>query len=170
MTDDSARVVSAKPAEKNVTVTESDLIYIIPAAALGFWWALMFLISRVSGWSALAEVYQSDGDDDGPKLRRQSLMLMRGRIPASYNNAVTIGADSMSLRLSVMLFFRPFHEPLKIPFSDLVATRRRVLLLDGFELSSTRVDGPKIVVSRKQAEWIAVNAAGALRLPAEAAA
>ena len=153
-----------------MTLTETDYIAIFALGGLGFWWMLMFLISRVSGWSALAEVYATEtGDFDGDRLRMQSLTMMRGRLPSSYNNAVTIGADSLALRLSAMIFFRPFHPPLKIPFSDLVAAPRRVFLLDGVELSASRAPAVKIVVNRQQAAWIAERAAGALRLPIVAA-
>lgn len=145
---------------------DNDLIYLAPLAALGVWNAVLFAVSRVSGWSALAEIYAADDDFDGRTLRMQSIVMMRGKMPSSYGNIATIGADSYALRLSMPFFFRPFHPPLRIPFSDLSSAAKRVLLGERVELTASRASSVKIVLTRAQAAFIEANAAGALRVPA----
>lgn len=149
-----------------MTVTDADLPYLIPIAVLSVWWTAMFVLSRVSGWSALAEAYATDEDFEGAKAQLQSLSFTRFGLPANYNNVVTIGADAAALRLSVFLLFRPFHAPLKIPFADLTARRKKVLVFESVELTAARAPNVKIVLAKDRADWIEAASAGALRVPA----
>lgn len=149
-----------------MTVTDADLPYLLPIAVVSVWWMAMFVLSRVSGWSALAEAYATDEDFEGAKTQLQSLSLTRFGLPANYNNVVTIGADAAALRLSVFVLFRPFHPPLKIPFADISVKARKILVFETAELRAARAPQVGIGMARNRAEWIAAASSGALRLGA----
>ncbi len=149
-----------------------DLPYHIPLAIVLVWCAVLSLLAKLGGWSALAEHYRADSDFDGPKRRFQSIGMERVRaMPVSINNVAEIGVDGQYLRLSMFLLFRPGHPPLKIPFSDLSAHERKLLLGSDVLMRTAREPSIGIVISRALAEWIAASSGGLFRLdPATAAA
>ena len=147
-----------------MTITDADLAYLIPIAAISMWWAVMFAVSRVSGWSLLAEAYATDEDFDGAKAQLQSLSFTRFGLPANYNNVVTVGADAAALRLSMFLFFRPFHPPLKIPFADITAEAKKMLVFEAVQLRAARVPQVRISMPKDRATWVAAASSGAFHL------
>lgn len=148
-----------------MTVTDADLPYLIPIAAISVWWVAMYLASRIGGWSLLAEAYATEEDFDGAKAQFQSVSLTRFGVPANYNNLITIGADASTLRLSVFLLFRPFHPPLKIPFADLSAKRKKLLVFETVELTAAKAPPVRISITANRAVSIAAASGGTFRVP-----
>lgn len=89
--------------------------------------ALLFLISRGSGWSALADTYPAQGD------RPRALVwlgygVFRGWI--GYNGGLVVAADERGLYISAMPIVLSFcHRPIFIPWRELreIRVRRRGL-------------------------------------------
>lgn len=147
-----------------MNASDTDILYWLPLIAFAAWWAIFLFIARFGGWSALAEVYATDEEFDGAKASMQSVALQRYGFPAGYNNIAIIGADASALRLSLPIFFRLHHPPLKIPFSDIAAKTRSILGFKRIELTASRAPGVKIVISKARADWIAAASHGAFRL------
>ncbi len=91
-------------------------------ATIGLVGIVSFLISRVSGWSALANFYRSSGEFLGQVWRFQSGQF---RWHMGYNNCLTIGANASGLYLSTFFILRIGHPSLFIPWSDVSATLQK---------------------------------------------
>ena len=148
-----------------MTQAETEFVWWIPFAAFAFWWGLLFAISRVSGWSALAEIYASDEDFDGPRRNFQTVTMKRGQMRSHYGNVVTFGADAAALRLSMFILMRPFHPRLKIPHADLAARRTKALgIIPYVEVSVARAPGVVLQIPVSAAEWIGARSSGAFTI------
>lgn len=125
------------------------------------WSVVLSLLARLSGWSALAEHYEAADSFEGPTRRFQTISMARYRsLPSNYGNIVNLGADARGLHLSLLLPFRPFHPPLVIPWSDLLAAPRQVLLWARVELTAARAPEVKIVIPGPTAAWLAEQSGG----------
>lgn len=82
------------------------------------------ILSRVSGWHALAEVYRQDEPFQGRVWRFQRGQF---RYLMSYKNCVTVGADSNGLYIALLFLFRIAHPPLFIPWREISVSRGKVL-------------------------------------------
>ena len=80
------------------------------------WCAVMLLISRIGGWSRLAEYYPNNNLEPTQTWGFESVSL---RYYTGYNGCINMGCDSAALYLSVWLPFRIGHPNLRIPWSDL---------------------------------------------------
>ena len=74
-----------------------------------------------------------------------------------------VGADPYALRLRMIFLFKPHHANLKIPFSDLTATPRKLMLMNMVELAPARTPGVKILIAKSRADWIFAQSSGALK-------
>jgi len=75
---------------------------------------VFFIISKMSGWSRLAEVYRFNGDFEGTKFN-----FISGRIGImNYNSILFLRASSRGFYISVPLPFKFFSPPLLIPWDD----------------------------------------------------
>ncbi|HPJ71373.1 MAG TPA: hypothetical protein PK636_01670, partial [bacterium] len=88
-----------------------------PLILVGAWCAALKIISRLSGWSALAETFGFPGMFEGKVYRFQSARMG----PVNLNLALNLGADESGLYLVPVFFFRLFHPPLLIPWSEIEA-------------------------------------------------
>lgn len=92
-----------------------------PLAFAALWCGIIFLISRMGGWSSLAQRYQHVGSFDGYRKRFVTGAVTGGPFlgfPCNYGNCLTLGADSHGLYLAVFPLFRPGHPPLFVPWPD----------------------------------------------------
>jgi len=96
-----------------------DFLNYIPIVFPLFWVFVSVLISRVSGWSTLAEVYSFNGTFEGKRWR---FVSARMRWMMGYNNALTVGSDTKGLYLAMFVLLRPGHRALFIPWRD-ISTR-----------------------------------------------
>lgn len=139
--------------------------YFVPALFVVFWFFLMAMIARVSGWSSLAEIYSAHETFEGATKRFSSISLERVKgMPTRYNGAVNLGADLRGIHLWMLFLFRPYHPALSIPWSEIAATPKRFLLVEGVEFSFSRAPGVRLAMPRKLADWAAANSAGGFRL------
>ena len=87
-----------------------------------FWFLIVFLISAIGGWRALAQRYRSDMPFTGHTWHMRSGRM--GGI-ARYSGVLTVGVNPAGLYLAVMPLFRPGHPPLLIPWPDVSVTSER---------------------------------------------
>ncbi len=85
---------------------------------LGIWVVVSFTLSRVSGWTRLAQHYPADRSFDGQLIRFQAAQF---RAATNYNGCLDFGANYEGLYIVPMFLFRAFHPPLLIPWSDITA-------------------------------------------------
>lgn len=87
--------------------------------------AVMYVISRVSGWILLSRRFTASGEYMVETWSWQSARL-RGW--CNYNNCLRIGASPQGLYLAVMQPFGFFHPPLFIPWTEIQAQPGKVFL------------------------------------------
>ncbi len=97
-----------------------------------FWSAIVWLISRVSGWASLARQYPADGLIDGDVFRWCSARI---RFLSSYSNCLTVTVSPAGIHMQPMLFFRIGHKPLFLPWSAIVDLDRH----NSWPISSARL-------------------------------
>lgn len=95
----------------------------MPLVALTLPVVSIWALSRWARWPLLAERYPLRGEQPGPKLR-MGYGVFRGWI--GYNGGLVISADPAGLYISTMPIVLSFcHAPVFIPWSEMVAIRRR---------------------------------------------
>lgn len=115
-----------------------------------FWGFIMHVLSRLGGWSRLAEDYRSA--DEMPATRfRMRTVLLRGW--THYGNCVTFGVDHRGLHLAS---FGPLlgHPRLLIPWSDVSVTPKKVWWTRCAELRFRRVPDIPVLISARLADKI----------------
>jgi hypothetical protein len=98
----------------------------------GFWILINHLIALASGWKKLSNRFRLQQTYSGPTWKWQSALMRRF---AAYNNCLIVGADQMGLFLSIMVFFRPGHPALFIPWNEVTVTRTDGILTDLVEIT-----------------------------------
>ena len=118
-----------------------------------FWGLIMHLMSRLGGWSRLAEDYRSNDEMPATRFRMRSAMLRW----AHYGNCVTFGVDQRGLHLAS---FGPLlgHPRLLIPWSDISVTSKRVWFTPCAELRFHRAPDIPVLISSRLAEKISSSA------------
>ena len=143
------------------------LFALIPAVWLvGFpllWLSVMFLLSRISGWSTLAHTYKEQQPFAGEVQRRCSGTL--GFV--GYNKSLVLGANEQGLHISVPKIFVFGHPALFVPWSDVRASRKRRFLIPtvGFELG--RAPSITLRVHRRFSDKLESDARENLRIAPE---
>ncbi|MCL4524672.1 MAG: hypothetical protein M1451_12305, partial [Acidobacteria bacterium] len=112
-----------------------------------FWGLILHLMSRLGGWSCLAEDYRSDADMPATRLRMRSAMLRW----AHYGNCVTFGVDQRGLHITS---FGPLfgHPRLLIPWSDISVTSKKVWFIPCAEFRFRRAPDIHVLISSRLAE------------------
>jgi hypothetical protein len=86
----------------------------IPLLLVPFWFGVSHLLATLSGWRELAQEY---GAAPLPDIRRKS---SGGRVGSvAYNGCLLVGATAEGVALSVLAPFRPGHQAIFIPWSEL---------------------------------------------------
>jgi hypothetical protein len=98
-------------------------IAIIPLCIAG-WIVFSHIISYMSGWRSLTEIYRATQPFSGERIRPWAASMRWG---VNYNGLVSIGADSSGIHLSVSFVFRPGHPPLFIPCGEILAISQRAM-------------------------------------------
>ncbi len=105
-----------------------------------FWCGVVGLISVIGGWRTLAAHYAVP-TFGGTVLSHATT----GRLGlANYRNVLKVGWSEQGLHLGVMVFFRPFHPPLCIPWQDV--TRRTQGKFLFFAWDMLEVQGVKVAL------------------------
>lgn len=125
---------------------------------LPFGWALvMHLIARLTGWAALADVYQTTAPRPANLRRFQSIQT---RWLTHYGNVVNVGLAENALYFSLLLPFRPGHPPLLIPLAEVTLQSQRYLGKSFVALRFVRVPNVVVFITLKLAQELK-QAAGA---------
>jgi hypothetical protein len=85
---------------------------------------VMTYLSRISGWTTLAEHYRTNAAPEGKLFYFKSGRI--GRI--NVNNALIIGLCPDGLYVSMFPFFRYAHPPLLIPWGQIRNIRQTTIL------------------------------------------
>ncbi|HSH05901.1 MAG TPA: hypothetical protein VLL52_25525 [Anaerolineae bacterium] len=93
-------------------------ILIVPTFFVVFttmWCTIVYIIAVLGGWRQLATYYQTDQPFTGQTWSFQGGYMGWSR----YSGVLTTGANATHLYLSVLIFYRPGHPPLLIPWNDI---------------------------------------------------
>jgi hypothetical protein len=143
-------------------------IAIFPLLFVGIWLLVMFVLSRASGWSSLANSYPSNEPFSGTVEHWQSAQM---RATSHYNGCLNFGANAHGLYLVPMLLFRSFHPALSIPWSEVTSSPVKMwLFFDYIELRFARVPGVFIRIRPTLAAKLVENSGGIFRVEAKAMA
>ncbi|QFT31412.1 hypothetical protein FIV00_13040 [Labrenzia sp. THAF82] len=105
------------------------LILIVPGFFLCFgllWSLIVFLISRLGGWSRLSRLYPGNRPPPGHSWRWGSASF---GLFASYRNCLDITLSNAGIYLRPVIFFRIGHTPILIPWHAIASARRSDLLI-----------------------------------------
>lgn len=95
-----------------------------PVIFIAFWCFVLGLISKFGGWGQLASRYSYDGSFLGGWKRFQW-----GQIGGltQYKSSLWVGvaADGLYLKTGPLFLFRPYHPPLRIPWTSITAVQSR---------------------------------------------
>jgi len=122
-------------------------VYLFPLFFIANWLLIMYVIALVGGWRLLTGRFRAQGPFTGPKWNMQAARM---RFFCSYNNCLTVGADSSGLFVVPMLLFRIWHPPLLVPWSEITFERKKVLFFFNYlELRLGRSERVPFTVSAK---------------------
>ncbi|MBT3539137.1 hypothetical protein HOF40_04605 [Candidatus Parcubacteria bacterium] len=82
------------------------------------WLGSTFLISKITGWSTLAQKFP-DKCDTGAVNSRRLFVSIRMRIMGNYRGSVFLEALPQGLRMKVLFFLRFGHNNILIPWNEL---------------------------------------------------
>lgn len=134
------------------------LVPFLPFLFAAFWCSIVFVISRISGWSLLARRFRLEFPFTATTWRWQSARM---RWLANYNNCLTVGSDPSGLCLSPFFLFRTGHPPLLVPWPEIsIYRRRKVVFVTLVELRLGREEQIPFTITETLAERLR-GAAGA---------
>ena len=86
-----------------------------PVFFVGTWFSVLFILSRMGGWTELSEKYRCDE----PRVSSWRCVQFAKFGLVSYKRCLWIAAasDGMYLKTGPLFLFRAFHPPLRIPWS-----------------------------------------------------
>ena len=146
-------------------MTSEQLVLLFAGFLLFFaatWTVAAFVISKIGGWSALAERYRmQQGTFTGWTAHFQS---GRMRLTARYGGVLTVGANEMGLYLAVNPLFRAGHPPLFIPWNAIEVREGKRFFYVYTAFYFREVPGVQLEVSQKLAKRV-LDAAGGTRRP-----
>ena len=118
----------------------------------GFFSAICFLISFLTGWHDLASEYPLSGTFNGQRWHFRSANMRWG---THYGGCLTFGADQAGLFISVIFPFRCGHPPLFIPWSEIsVRSTRCFYISERTELRFRRAPSIPVYISPDLARTI----------------
>jgi hypothetical protein len=131
------------------------LPFILPIAIAAWWCIIMWVVSRMCGWHALARHYRAESRFNGKHYRFSSVKMGSG----NYSGCVTLGANSYGLFLAVMFLFRVGHPPLFIPWADLTPRIKKLWIFgEWLEFDVKQVPRVKFRVAMPLAKKLAADA------------
>jgi len=133
-------------------LTELQLLI---AGGIGLWILISTIVSRASGWAALATVYRLQESFDGQRWYLQTAQM---RWATNYGNCLTVGVSPRGLYLAVVFLFRPGHPPLLVPWGDISVYMRQRTWFTVVELRFRRVPGIPLRISARLAARLATAA------------
>lgn len=136
-------------------------IWLLVAIFAGVWLLVALILSRIGGWSTLAEAYRSEQPFLGSMYKFQSAQF---RSIANYNGCLNLGANAEGLYMVPMALFRMFHPPLFIPWSEVTAKRVKMWRFFNFvELRFQRAPSIPVRIQSALADKLAQGSNGRFR-------
>jgi hypothetical protein len=134
-------------------------------AALAFvalWCVIPLVLSRISGWAALANAYPAKPTMGASSRWAWQSVRMNGTV--RYNGAVTVIADTRMAHFSVFTLLRLGHQPLSVPWEDIRAEQRDMLLARQVALTFARAPEVTMLIRPSLMQRLADASAGRLTL------
>jgi hypothetical protein len=89
---------------------------IFPLYFLTLWIGISYLIAKMGGWRALAARFRTSGEFSGATWSFQGAAM---RLGTRYNGCLTVGANNQGLFIRPFVFFRAWHPPLFVPWTEI---------------------------------------------------
>jgi hypothetical protein len=105
-----------------------NTLFAIIAFAIGFpifWMGVVYLVSRLSGWSSLAKRYPATRPASGQYFGWSSGRISRF---SNYNHSINVTISSTGVHLETVFFFKFGHAPVFLPWDAIVAMRHSKIL------------------------------------------
>jgi hypothetical protein len=148
----------------SASLPELAPILVIAIFAFTFFWCVIsFVLSRMSGWATLAAAYAAVPAVTPNRRMSWQSALMNGN--AKYSGAMTVVADAQMLHFAVFPLLRIGHDPFSVPWGDVRAERRQLLLVERVALTFAQAPGVTMLISRSLMERLAQASGGQLRVP-----
>ena len=118
--------------------------YLIPILLIGGWFAMLWLLARLSGWTRLAQTFRQDRPIPGQKFHFVSGNLGLGKYHSLWQRLGSVGFRSIlfvtigdqGFRLSVFAPFSAFTPPLYVPWHSVAALQQSTGLFGHFTIIS----------------------------------
>jgi hypothetical protein len=110
---------------------ETIFPFVFPLFFVGMWCLVLRILSFVSGWAQLAELFYHPEKFRGKYYRFQSARIKE----VSFSCALEMGVNEKGLYLIPMILFRLFHKPLLIPWREIHSEPFRKFLFHGYRLT-----------------------------------
>jgi hypothetical protein len=131
---------------------------IFPLFFVCLWVSIGFVVSLTGGWFELGRVYRAVQPFQGQCWRFQNAQL---RWLMRYNHALTVGADTAGLYMSVFPLFRVGHPPLFIPWQDISVRPGKYLWVRVYKFEFRQVPSVCVQLRESLAKKIEMAAASA---------
>lgn len=123
------------------------------------WIVVLLMISRITGWSRLAEKYRTYKKPDFKLLR---LVQVNWGSPLMAGNIYTLGSSYKGLYLAVLFPFRIGHPPLLIPWRDIKAKKEKRLMSNKVVFEFKNGLSRQLEISENAAEELKTGSKGQL--------
>ncbi|MDY7098042.1 MAG: hypothetical protein SXU28_07880 [Pseudomonadota bacterium] len=140
-----------------------------PFFFIASWLFVTTLIPKLSGWSALRQIYPDDPlEQPIGRFSWEAMYLGKGgskRPGVSYRGCVVFEPCESGLRIEVFRIFHPFSGPVFIPWDEIDTEMRKVMMVRMCALFVGEMREFKITVMPRLAERLSSASNGALKLP-----
>lgn len=128
-----------------------------------FWVIVTFMLSFLSGWQRLGQLYPAQTPTQGERMIWQSARLSR----VNLSGVLNLVANETGLGLSMMMLFRAGSRPLFIPWSDVSATHKKRLFRKVVVLRFAKASNIPLEIRPGLANKLAAASAGAFTVASE---
>jgi hypothetical protein len=141
-----------------------NTLFAIIAFAIGFpifWMGVVYLVSRLSGWSSLAKRYPATRPASGQYFGWSSGRISRF---SNYNHSINVTISSTGVHLETVFFFKFGHAPVFLPWDAIVAMRHSKILFRHLNRAATgrrRLAGDHPALRRKAGGCLGQGRSGA---------
>ena len=148
----------------NPTAATPQAMFILLLAIACFSFAIFYLISLLSGWYALSKRFRAHSQPYGETRSAGAFSYsVRMRFKIKYNNVIRFTAADDALYLSMILFSRIGHPPLRIPWNEIQFDRSKFLWMKFIVLTLGTQERIPMSVSERMARKLGILE----RLPGE---
>jgi hypothetical protein len=142
----------AEAADWMIAMNETELIYLalFPVFFIFLWCFILWIFSFTSGWRLLAARYPYPDPFEGEAIRFQSAKMNL----VNFKNVLYLGCNREGLYLNQMVLFRLFHQPVLIPWEEIIAEPYQRRFFQGYQLIFRSVPNVKLMIYRSTFDWI----------------